>query len=293
MAQQTRQRDLNGQEIQPGDWSHDDSQGVDYDLIFGGMRQYCFIEVEQDPLVLDFMAFGRTSERKVRSHPDLHTRSVPEEVLNWLTDRTYAHMENGVDTHRRFSVLGRKTLISVADEEGGKGGGGKKTVDLPLLETKGDIGEREQLTAFDLVRALAKGRIRPVEKPTDVTELAFRTSEKFDIGDRARDPESDDAEVIVLDTPCVDAAKYLIIETGQTVADYNEGCPGTSPNDPVVEVVFVESLDAVFGVGEWSVEGVLEMYEEAKLEDHVTRYAYPDGRLNNKPSHGQQDNGEE
>jgi hypothetical protein len=122
----------------------------------------------------------------------------------------------------------------------------------------------------------------------DTAAAALRTNDiatdRFAPGDRAYDPESDGNEVLVLDTPAVRADEYAIPETGETVADYNAGYPACSPDDPVVEVVFTEALDAALGTGEWSVEEVQEMDANATLEDHVSRYAYPATRLTTEPT---------
>lgn len=111
------------------------------------------------------------------------------------------------------------------------------------------------------------------------------TTDKFEVGNRAYDPEGDEEqEVIVVDTPAVRAKDLLIPATGETVAEYNEGCPEASPDDLVVEVVFTESLDASLGTGKWTTEEVVEMYGDGSIDEYVTRYAYPDGRLNTEPS---------
>lgn len=143
--------DLSGTALSPGDWSTDDGQGVDYELIFDDTLQYCFIEMEQDPLELDFMAFGQMGEDKCRYHPEIHTRTVPEEVCEWLNGQTYGHVEYCGVPYRKFTVTG------IANTDDGP----------TVFETEGDIGDREQMTAPDLVRAVVVGEIRVTASDTE------------------------------------------------------------------------------------------------------------------------------
>ena len=99
----------------------------------------------------------------------------------------------------------------------------------------------------------------------------------FAPGDPARDRDRDDKEVLVVATPAVSAADDVVRETGMTVAEHNPEYP---ERDPVVKAVYVESLDAAFGTGEWTVADVLGMAAEETLEEQgVKRYTFPESRL--------------
>ena len=85
MGQRIHRPVLGEHGVSPGDWSDDDSQGVDYELVFGDRYQYCFIEVGFEPVVLDFMAFGLMAEPKVRGHPDVSQWIITDEGIEHET----------------------------------------------------------------------------------------------------------------------------------------------------------------------------------------------------------------
>lgn len=98
-------------------------------------------------------------------------------------------------------------------------------------------------------------------------------SEQFDVGDRVIDRDDDDPETaIVVETPTKRAGNVQVPGPDQTVAEYNPEYPA---DDPVVYVVFERCLE--IEIPNWqSVTQLAEAVESL----HITRYAYPESRLN-------------
>jgi len=71
---------LAGTNFTANDWSDDQDNGADYELIIDGW-QYIFQEHDDK---LRFIAFGKVEATKLTGHPDLHARTVPAEVLDLL-----------------------------------------------------------------------------------------------------------------------------------------------------------------------------------------------------------------
>src|SRR5699024_4911349 len=103
-------------------------------------------------------------------------------------------------------------------------------------------------------------------------------TEDFETGDREFVNEIDGGEVIVLATPDVRAEDFIVPGSDETVADYNAEYSDCSPDDSVVQGVFVDSIEAAFG-SKWTDEAILKLFNDGKLDEHVTHYAYPDSRL--------------
>ena len=101
--------------------------------------------------------------------------------------------------------------------------------------------------------------------------------QRFESGQRAIDRESDDAsQVLVLGARGEVAEGCHIEAINQTVADANPEYPA---NDPVADVVFVESIEDALGI-DWSAGDVLQLVADADLERaRIKRYAYPESRL--------------
>ncbi|HET7322749.1 MAG TPA: hypothetical protein VFJ06_00270 [Halococcus sp.] len=107
-------------------------------------------------------------------------------------------------------------------------------------------------------------------------------SDAFNPGDRAFINESDGSEVLVLATPNVRAENYVVPGEWKSIAEYNADYSECSPNDPVVQVVFIESIEKAFG-NQWTDGTIQELYDDGLLADHTDQYAYPDTRLASEP----------
>jgi hypothetical protein len=107
-------------------------------------------------------------------------------------------------------------------------------------------------------------------------------TDAFEPGDRAFINETDGSEALVLATPNVQAKDYVVPGQGKSVAEYNADYSACSPTDPVVQVVFIESIEEAFG-SQWTDETIQELHEEGSLAEHADQYAYPDTRLASEP----------
>lgn len=109
------------------------------------------------------------------------------------------------------------------------------------------------------------------------------TNDAPDSGAWAVDEDADDDDLLlVLEQTETRADEYVIYEMPEgdddiTVAKYNEE-EGYDPDEHVVFAVYQSSLNEC--LDDWSVEEVLQMYEEEQLEETgVKRYSFPETRL--------------
>lgn len=98
---------------------------------------------------------------------------------------------------------------------------------------------------------------------------------EFAPGSWAADRDNGDEDrVLILEQLDVPAGEYIVPEQDVSVAEYNN----SPANDPVVTVVFIESLNRNWDA--WGNDGVLALYNEGDLRDRgVQSYAYPASRL--------------
>ncbi|APX98626.1 hypothetical protein [Natronorubrum daqingense] len=102
--------------------------------------------------------------------------------------------------------------------------------------------------------------------------------ETFEAGDIVRDSASVQGKrVIVLEQTAFAANDYFLLETQKTVAQ-SGGNKREWATDPVVEAVYESDVRRVFG-DDWFTGDVLMAYDEARLDDQMTRYRFPSGRL--------------
>lgn len=96
-------------------------------------------------------------------------------------------------------------------------------------------------------------------------------TEQLTRGDRARDRDDDDAELVVVAVADETAAEYQIDSLDATVAEAN---PRYDNDDEVVEAVYLDDLERNYPT--WrSVEDV----DDAVGFDAVKKYAFPASRL--------------
>lgn len=103
--------------------------------------------------------------------------------------------------------------------------------------------------------------------------MAPESDTEFARGDWAIIDDEDESRAIVVDTPDVPAADYTVPGTGKTVAEYND----CDPDEPVISVVYVESLNDSWPT--WSASKVLDRQEAGTLHESVRTYAFPASRL--------------
>ena len=95
-------------------------------------------------------------------------------------------------------------------------------------------------------------------------------------GTIAHDRESDDAQVVVLKRHDATAAEKYVSAIDKTVAEANPGYPD---DDTVLDIAFVEAVEAALDV-EWEIEDLLKLHEEGQLDRaRIKMYAYPESRL--------------
>jgi hypothetical protein len=81
---------LTGADFRANDWSGDDNNGADYELIIDNF-QYCFQE-HDDHLLL--VGTGELDSTGFNGHPDVHEQTIPAEVLDIFTGSTLHKMQS-------------------------------------------------------------------------------------------------------------------------------------------------------------------------------------------------------
>jgi hypothetical protein len=109
----------------------------------------------------------------------------------------------------------------------------------------------------------------PVEETETVAELVH--------GQRVRDRESDDSQMVVLRIRALTSAREEKIDAiDQTVAEANPEYPA---HDPVVDVAFVSGIEDALGI-DWKADDVVELFQDDQFDrDQINHYAYPISRL--------------
>ena len=110
----------------------------------------------------------------------------------------------------------------------------------------------------------------PAEELETVAELVH--------GQRVRDRESDDdSQMLVLRIRALTSAREHHIDAiDQTVAEANPDYP---TSDPVVDVAFIESIEAALGI-DWEADDVVELFQDDQFDRaRINHYAYPISRL--------------
>ena len=100
---------------------------------------------------------------------------------------------------------------------------------------------------------------------------------RFESGERAYDRESDDdSQMLVLGPHGKTAEECYVAAIDRTVAEANPEYP---TSDPVVDVAFVEGIEAALGL-DWEADDVLQLDADDDLDRaRIQRYAYPESRL--------------
>ena len=125
---------------------------------------------------------------------------------------------------------------------------------------------------LDQLRAVPQ-RLRAAVASTS-TDEPKPTANPFERGEIVRDRDSDrEKELMVVGTRDECAESFTVPGTETTIAEYNPDYPA---RDSVIEVRFVETLDAY--LGGWTVAGVLETEATGKL-DAGEPYFFPESRL--------------
>ena len=101
----------------------------------------------------------------------------------------------------------------------------------------------------------------------------------FEPGDTVSDCDQDNPEenpALVLEAHAIPADEFGLVALQRTVASLNTQYPA---DDPVIRVVFIESLDTVHG--DWEVEEILDKRVDpvGKLPSGIRTYCYPQSRL--------------
>lgn len=84
--------DISAEEFEANDWTDDENNGADYELIVDGV-QYVFQERDG---TLDFVAYGPLDSEKFHCHPELHEETAPTEICRLFARSSIIPLRDGV-----------------------------------------------------------------------------------------------------------------------------------------------------------------------------------------------------